>query len=711
MKEPNSGKNPVYLRLMAVLIVLALVVPALFTMSQMGFFSGEPVVEVRSTVTDPDAPVLRVATDYDFCPNSYFNKNGELSGLYIEIVTEAANRLGVKITFQTGEWLECRAMLEDGRADVLLGLEIFSNMEGTLRTIPICSDELRVYGPDTIDSAAALAGKRVALMARSVIEATYDLQCEYVEYFTNTDILQAVANGDVDYGICHAAVSSKIIEKNDLNLQPSLVISKSYPALAVRDTNPALRDQLNDVLQEMSYDGTIGRLENKWITNFTKNRSFTYVWEHNQMFYFTFFCGIVIVFFICLSFYIIDKKRSEYIQSLLDYQNQLKLSNEAAVRANQTKSEFLSHMSHDIRTPMNGILGMAERIRRHENEPAIIDDCLDKINVASGHLLSLLNDVLDMSELEQRRIKLESKPFDLYEELDSIDLIVAQQAKEQGVTVEVHEPPLPHTKLCGSPLHLRRILLNLSSNAIKYNKPNGRVDLWVEELESGADFARYRFRVQDTGVGMSKEFLEKRLYEPFAQENANVRTDYQGTGLGMSIVAELVHAMGGTIQVESELGVGTTFTVELRFALDEAPQQAAPEAAAPADISGMRVLVVEDNALNREIVQCLLEEEGAEVTLAEDGQQAVDAFAAAAPGHFDAILMDIMMPVLDGIGATQAIRALPRPDAQTIPIIAMTANAFEEDKKKTQEAGMNAHLAKPIDSAKLCAVLARYRKA
>ena len=711
MKEPNSGKNPVYLRLMAVLIVLALVVPALFTMSQMGFFSGEPVVEVRSTVTDPGAPVLRVATDYDFCPNSYFNKNGELSGLYIEIVTEAANRLGVKLTFQTGEWLECRAMLEDGRADVLLGLEIFSNMEGTLRTIPICSDELRVYGPDAIDSAAALAGKRVALMARSVIEATYDLQCEYVEYFTNTDILQAVENGEADYGICHAAVSSKIIEKNDLCLQPSLVISKSYPALAVRDTNPTLRDQLNDVLQEMSYDGTIGRLENKWITNFTKNRSFTYVWEHNQMFYFTFFCGIVIVFFICLSFYIIDKKRSEYIQSLLDYQNQLKLSNEAAVRANQTKSEFLSHMSHDIRTPMNGILGMAERIRRHENEPAIIDDCLDKINVASGHLLSLLNDVLDMSELEQRRVKLESKPFDLYEELDSIALIVAQQAKEQGVTVEVHEPPLPHTKLCGSPLHLRRILLNLSSNAIKYNKPNGRVDLWVEELESGADFARYRFRVQDTGVGMSKEFLEKRLYEPFAQENANVRTDYQGTGLGMSIVAELVHAMGGTIQVESELGVGTTFTVELRFALDEAPQQAAPEAAAPADISGMRVLVVEDNALNREIVQCLLEEEGAEVTLAEDGQQAVDAFAAAAPGHFDAILMDIMMPVLDGIGATQAIRALPRPDAQTIPIIAMTANAFEEDKKKTQEAGMNAHLAKPIDSAKLCAVLARYRKA
>ena len=711
-REPNKkSQHPVYLRSMAILLVIAVVIPAVFTMVQMGFFAEEPVVEVQSTVTDPAAPTLRVATDYDFCPNSYINKNGDLSGLYIEIVTEAANRLGVRLEFKTGEWLECRAMLERGEADVLLGLEIFSNMEGTLRTIPICSDELRVYGRDPIDSAAALAGKRVALMARSVIEATYDLQCEYVEYFTNTDILQAVENGEVDYGICHAAVSSKIIEKNNFHLQPSLAIAKSYPALAVRDTNPALRDQLNTVLQEMSYDGTIGRLQDKWIVNFTKNRSLGYVWENNQMFYLTFFCGIIIVFFICLSFYIIDKKRNEYIQSLLDYQNQLKLSNEAAVRANQTKSEFLSHMSHDIRTPMNGILGMAERIRRHENEPAVIDDCLDKINIASGHLLSLLNDVLDMSELEQRRVKLESKPFDLCEELNNTQLIIAQQAKEANITVEVHSGALPHTRLCGSPLHLRRILLNLASNAIKYNKPNGRVDLWVEELESGTDFARYRFRVQDTGVGMSKEFLEKRLYEPFAQENANVRTDYQGTGLGMSIVAELVHAMGGTIQVESELGVGTTFTVELRFALNATPQQVVPEAAAPADITGMRVLVAEDNALNREIVQCLLEEKGAVVTLAENGQQAVDAFAATEPGQFDAILMDIMMPVLDGIGATQAIRALPRPDAQSIPIIAMTANAFEEDKKKTREAGMNAHLAKPIDSAKLCAVLAQYRKA
>lgn len=234
------SSNTIYKRLICCLVLLAILVPSVFTVIQMGLFSGEPQLEYRSTVTDSNASVLRIATDFDFCPNSYINGKGELSGLYIEIVTEAANRMGMKPEFKTGEWLECRQMLTDGEVDVLLGLEIFSNMEGTLRTIPICSDELRVFGKTTIDSAASLAGKRVALMARSVIESTYDLQCTYVEYYTNSDILKAVEDGEVDYAICHSAVSSKIIEKNGYDLHPSLTISKSYPALAVSNTRPMI---------------------------------------------------------------------------------------------------------------------------------------------------------------------------------------------------------------------------------------------------------------------------------------------------------------------------------------------------------------------------------------------------------------------------------------------------------------------------------------
>ena len=712
MDHTNTSKAAQhgYRRILITLIVIGILIPVLFTAVQMGAFTKEPVLETQPVTTDPDAPILRVASDYDFCPCSYINAKGELSGLYIEIVTEMANRLGYRLEFDTGTWLESRAKLTERKADVLVGLEIFSNMEGTLRTIPISSDELCVFGHDTLDSAAGLAGKRVALMARSVIETTYDLQCEYVEYYTNTEILQAVENGEVDYGICHAAVASQIIRNNGFHLKKSLPVAKSYPAIAVDDARPELKQQINETLQAMSADGTLGRLKEKWIDEFTKDRSFSAVVRNNQLFYVTFYLCLAVALCLCTASAILSKRQGEYIQSLLDYQQQLTQSNEEANRANRTKSEFLSHMSHDIRTPMNGILGMAARIRSHENEPEIIDDCLNKIDSASSHLLSLLNDVLDMSQLEHGGTKLEHIPFDLKDELQSIVQITEDQTNEKQVVFALHADSLTHTKLLGSPLHLRRILLNLISNAMKYNKPHGRVDLTVEELRADEARVFYRFIVSDTGIGMSKEFMEKKLYKPFTQENDNVRTVYQGTGLGMSIVDELVRAMGGTIRVESEPDVGTTFTVELDFEQDVAPQAKAPASLACADITGMQVLLVEDNALNMEIAQFVLEEMGVKLTMASNGQEAVETFARSAPGQFDAILMDIMMPVLDGIEATKVIRALPRPDAVTVPILAMTANAFDEDRQKTRAAGMNEHLTKPLDAALVREALARYYK-
>ena len=263
-----SGAHKAMKRVLIFLVTLGIIVPILFTAGQMGLFSPEPTVEIEAGITSESAPVLRIATDYDFCPNSYYNKDGELSGLYVEIMIEVANRLGMRPEFKTADWMGCRKMLTEDEVDVLTGLEIFSNMEGTLRTIPFCSDELRVYGRSRIDSAAALAGKKVALMARSVIATTYDLQCDYLEYSTNTEILEAVEQGEADFGICHGAVATKIIEKNHLHLVPSLVITKSYPALAVHDTQPKLQRMINEVVRDMSEDGTIGRLQNKWIRGF-----------------------------------------------------------------------------------------------------------------------------------------------------------------------------------------------------------------------------------------------------------------------------------------------------------------------------------------------------------------------------------------------------------------------------------------------------------
>ena len=695
-------------RVLAVLIIAGITIPVLFTAVHMGVFASEPVLETTITATSEDAPVLKIATDYDFCPNSYYNKDGELSGLYIELMIEAANRLGMKPEFVPADWISSRENLINGNADVLLGLEIFSNMEGTLRTIPVCSDELRVYGKNKIDSAAALAGKKVALMARSVIETTYDLQCEYVEYSTNTEILEAVENGEVDYGICHGAVATKIIEKHKFDLQPSLVISKSYPALAVRDDNPELRDNLNRVLQEMSLDGTIGKLQNKWITEFTKNRSLTYVLSTYQIFYITYLLSILLLLCIVLAFRMNYDRQEAYIKTLLDYQKKLQQSKEETERANQAKSEFLSHMSHDIRTPINGIMGMVEIIKNNKENIEKMDEYLEKIDKASSHLLSLISDVLDMSKIGTDGIQLEEVPIDLEDELQKIHAIIDTQAKDRNIDFQISMPNVVHAKLLGSPAHLRRILLNLISNALRYNKPNGSI--WVEIQEQGSQhgYADILLLVKDTGMGMSRDFIENNLYKPFTQEHGNARTEYHGTGLGMSIVNALVEAMHGLIQVESEVGVGTTFRVSLPMKINEYTENIEKVEKAPCDISEMRILVAEDNLLNQEIVGFMLENAGASMTAVADGQQAVEVFEKSEPGTFQVILMDIMMPLMDGLEATRKIRLLDRPDALTIPIIAMTANAFDEDRKKTQDAGMNAHLTKPIDQQLLLETIAYY---
>ena len=704
-----SGAHKAMKRVLIFLVTLGIIVPILFTAGQMGLFSPEPTVEIEAGITSESAPVLRIATDYDFCPNSYYNKDGELSGLYVEIMIEVANRLGMRPEFKTADWMGCRKMLTEDEVDVLTGLEIFSNMEGTLRTIPFCSDELRVYGRSRIDSAAALAGKKVALMARSVIATTYDLQCDYLEYSTNTEILEAVEQGEADFGICHGAVATKIIEKNHLHLVPSLVITKSYPALAVHDTQPKLQRMINEVVRDMSEDGTIGRLQNKWITEFARNRSLEYVFHQNEVFYITFILGIIIVLCITAGYWEVDRRQEKYIRTLLEYQEKLQQSNEETKRANQAKSEFLSHMSHDIRTPINGIMGMVEIIKKNLDDPERIKDCLEKIDKASHHLLSLINDVLDMSKIGSGKVHLEEIPVDLDEEMEKIHAIADVQAKKQEIRFSI-EDEVVHRQFLGSPAHLRRILLNLISNALRYNKKGGKICLAIREVEYDGSHIGLEFKVQDTGIGMSREFVEKSLFKPFTQEDDRVRTEYRGTGLGMSIVYELVKQMNGTIDVNSKPGEGTTFTVKLAFKTVDPAWKKKEIQEENRNITGMNILAVEDNQLNMEILQFLLEEAGAKVTAVSDGKQAVEYFADAASGTYDVILMDIMMPVMDGLEASKKIRELPEGKGKDIPIIAMTANAFVEDKEKTKEAGMNAHLTKPVNREEIIRVLAAYWK-
>ena len=391
-----------------------------------------------------------------------------------------------------------------------------------------------------------------------------------------------------------------------------------------------------------------------------------------------------------------------------EYQAQLKEEARKAERANAAKTEFLQRMSHDIRTPINGILGLVEIGEYYREDQEKQSECRRKIRDTSHLLLELVNEVLDMGKLESGEVVLESVPFDLPELMHEITDVLEKQAAERGIVLHREYGRLPHPRLVGSPLHVKRLLMNVLSNAIKYNREKGRVMLDCFELSSNGDKVQICFVCADTGIGMSEEF-QKRMFEPFAQENAGARSVYGGTGLGMSITKSLVDKMGGTIGVESKQGVGTTYTITLPFAVDntatEEPEQQQTDLTV---LQGRRLLLAEDNALNMEIMEFLLNDVGIKVTKAADGQQAVEAFAASPVGGFDAILMDVMMPVRDGHEAARAIRAMDRPDAKSIPIFAMTANAFTEDRRKALQAGMNEHLPKPIDPDTLYRLLVKY---
>ena len=705
MTEGKMIRNRQINMLIMIAIIVGICIPLFFTAVQIGVFAKEPVVEVRQEVTDESAPVLRVVVDDGFCPMSFYDADGNLSGLNVELITMVANQLGMRLEFECGDWMTSRQNLEEGKADVILGLETFSNMQHVLKTVPVTTDQLNVYGENKIESIGSLANKKVAVMARSVIMTIFDLQCEYVEYNTNSEILKAVENGEVDYGICHAAVAEKIIEKENLSVVSSLTIMNSFLTFGVREDKEELRDQMNTILKYYANQGTLANLKNKWIVNYSRNRSLSYVMEQNKVFYVAYLITWLFVMFLLIILKADYSRKQHYIETLLEYQSELEKSSQEVMRANQAKSDFLSHMTHDIRTPINGVMGMVEVIKKNRSDQDKVDECLDKIQKASRHLLDLLNDVLDMSKLESGKIQLE-----LEKEMKELQTITETQAEEKELTVFCDMTEIQHNELIGSPLHMRRILLNLLSNAVKYNKKGGEIHLTVKEIMQNDKTALFEFKVTDNGIGMSDSFIEDKLFQPFVQGVGGARTKYQGTGLGMSIVQRIVREMTGSIDVESKEGEGTTFTVTLPFAINHSANVPKTIEEQKPDISGMKILVVEDNDLNLEIAQFMLEEDKAVVVVARDGLQAVEAFKNSREGELEAILMDIMMPNMNGIEATKTIRSLDRADAKSIPIIAMTANAFVEDMRKTKEAGMNEHLTKPVDGEKLLQVLYKYKK-
>jgi len=405
-----------------------------------------------------------------------------------------------------------------------------------------------------------------------------------------------------------------------------------------------------------------------------------------------------------------EHSEQEYRKSLEQKNVALQLAVQRETKANLAKREFLFNMSHDIRTPMNAIIGFTALAQTHIDDRGQVEDYLKKISVSSQHLLSLINDVLDMSRIESGKVTLEAKPVHLPELVHELRDIVQAVVSEKDLSLTLDTVGVENEDVIADPLRLEQILINVLANAVKFTPDGGQISLWIVQKDTApAGYADFEFHIKDNGIGMSEEF-QKHIFEQFARERTSTVSKIQGTGLGMAITKSLVDMMGGRITVKSEQGKGSEFTISLRFPIGEAKTEQTPPAAKASASAGKKLLVVEDNELNLEIASTLLKEAGFEVDTAENGKIAVEKVEAASADRYDLILMDIQMPEMDGYEATRRIRALPDAKKAALPIVAMTANAFEDDRKNALRAGMNGHIAKPLDIQKLFQVLSELLK-
>ena len=409
---------------------------------------------------------------------------------------------------------------------------------------------------------------------------------------------------------------------------------------------------------------------------------------------------------------IMFRNTSEFHEKDQKEKEQLQIAYEKADMESKTKTEFMNRMSHDLRTPINGILGMIQVIRKNWNNQDKLEDSVDKIEISTRHLVDLVNDVLDMSKIESGHLTVHEEPFDLEELMKEVAVLMQGQLEETGITHRKHRKNIQHTMLKGDALQIQRIMMNLFGNAVKYNKENGTIDTYATEISCDGKNVLYEFRIADSGIGMSREYMEQELFQPFTQEKADARTQYKGTGLGMSIVKGLIDKMNGTISVRSTLGEGSEFTFRLTFCLaEEGTQQAADNIEdGKDDLAEMRVLLVEDNDINMEIAEFYLADAGISVEKAWNGKEAVEKYEGTPKGYYSAILMDIMMPVMNGIEAARNIRLMEENGGKEIPIIAMTAQSERESKESCSLAGMNAYISKPVDPENLIRILRMYQK-
>ena len=628
------------------------------------------------------------------------NENGEMEGSLAALATTLHDKFGITVktvAFESNEKLQ--KALTKGAVDVALPIYrdywlaeqtgfIQSNSLGTMSITAIHA------GSDLSKDLQSIACTNSSIVNRRVLESLYPT-ATITECKSGDEMFNALALGKVDSIIVPSSRMETIRDKHDIEEYDKTELpSTAELSCWISRGKPELLGIINK--------GIINAGESLSASNYS-SASFTAQESDALRFLYRNRTAIASVLIGILSISII---------LLIWALWRARTEREKAVAANTAKSAFLTRMSHDIRTPLNGILGLIEIEELKEGDIQVARESRTKARVAANHLLSLINDILEMGRIEEHKMTLEHESFNLKELCDDALVLCKLRASDRGIVlINTSEPYAVDQSMIGSPTHIRRIIINLLDNSIKYNKHGGTVTFSSTVKPLNDARALFCFTIEDTGIGMTPEFL-KHIYEPFAQEGNDARSKFQGTGMGMPIVKSLIDMMGGAIEISSELGVGSTFSVQIPLDIDRNPQaRMQPAEKVPnCSLAGMNVLLAEDNDLNAEIAQALLESEDVVVTRAANGNEVVDLYLSRPAGSFDAILMDIMMPGMDGYEATRVIRLSGKPDADDIPIIALTANAFAEDVKAARDAGMNAHLPKPLDFEKLKNILARIKQ-
>lgn len=723
----------------SVLLLIGLTFPVMVYLLLSDTFTAPPTLAVK-----PDncyGHTIQVTADVDYEPFSYLDETGEPVGLDVELIYEVCNRLHVNVELELMDWGKARTKLSNREVDLVLNMESQSieGDETLIATIPTAEKQYVVYGKEPVFRLGDLYDKTIASMQ---LFPSLGLN-EEIHYIPDyREMFRLVESGKYDFLFCPIQVGNVFLNKLHIrDLEASYAVSHMYSCMALTPEYGWLRDRINEVLKDLQEEGFIEKLDRKWVSHRYEPITLSGIAEN--------YPGIAVLvtinftLFVTLCAYMLIQRRRilekdaytrelQKSYALIDRQNarlqeqQVELT-EAKLRAetaDAAKSRFLSNMSHDIRTPMNAVIGFTGLALENLEYRGVVREYLNKIMTSSKSLLGMLNDILEMSRLDSERLQLDPAPSNLNRILRDAYTMTQGQAAEKRLRYSVSAGIRQEKVVCDS-LRLNQILINLLSNAIKFTPPQGSVTLSLLQKPSASrdGYGAYIISVKDTGIGISEEF-KKRIFIPFERQRNTTQSGVSGAGLGLSITKKLVEMMGGSIRVETEENKGAEFIVELELPLQADQHMEVTEgqqileqnvlklrqerARGGESLSGLHILLAEDNAVNREIAVTLLQMCDAKVGIAEDGDIAVEKVKSAPAGTYDLILMDLQMPRMGGLEAAREIRALPDKAKADIPIVAMSANAFEEDKEEAFKAGMNDHLSKPIDLEKLVEVLRRF---